>query len=96
MAKKVIAASICLTDIDKSRIKISDKNGKKYLDIVLIETTGKQSDWMINESVSEQERKDKKYGKTLGNGKNVGTAWGSSSKPTEYTPPPPSSDDLPY
>lgn len=76
MARR-IEMSIELTKIDKNKIR--EKDGRKYYDIVAIETpNGKYGQWMILEKQSKEEREDKsKKGTILGNGKNYG--WGESS-----------------
>lgn len=67
----MIKLSIDLTKIDKSKIR--EKGQAKYYDIMVIETPdGKYGDYMVVESLSQEERQQGKKGTILGNGKNVG------------------------
>ncbi len=89
MARK-IEISIELTKIDKKKIR--EKDGRKFYDIVAIETpTGKYGQWMVVEKQSKEEREAKSKGNILGNGKNFG--WGDAPTSGSVTQSTPSSDD---
>lgn len=68
----MINISICLTDIPKEKITTSEKNGKKYLNIVVdkrkeVSKFGETHTVFISQSKEEREAKsDKKY---IGGGK---------------------------
>ena len=77
---KIIAASIDLTKIDKSRIKTKDKNGvpfkngQQYYDIIInLNDVNDQygNIAMITEGLTKEERAEKKKGTILGNGKTI-------------------------
>jgi len=99
----LITASICLTDIDKSKITKSEKNGKQYLSIVVAENRqpdnyGNTHGIYINQSKEERERGDKKV--YIGNGKE--RKFNNEQQPSSntYTTPPgsydPNSEKLPF
>ena len=71
----MITAKIDCTKIDKSKLFLG-KNGAKYLDIVLIESKNDQygNDYMVVQSVSQEERAAGKRGAILGNAKILGGA----------------------
>lgn len=90
----MIKINLCLSKIDKSRIK--ESNGKKYIDLILRETPNDKygNDYMVVESVTKEENQRGVKGNILGNGKKLGGGSGSSSKPSGNTHV--SQDDLPY
>lgn len=66
----IISASICISDIDKSRITTSEKNGKKYYQISLFDNDKSEySDGYIVEDISREEREGGAKGKIIGNWK---------------------------
>lgn len=90
----IIKLNICLSKIDKSRIK--ESNGKKYLDVILINSKNDKygNDYMVVEDVTKAEREAGKKGNIIGNGKTLGGDRGQqqSSSASQNV----SSDDLPY
>lgn len=68
----MIKISICLTDIDKSKITQSDKNGKSYLDII-VDKKQSPDQWGNDHTVyinqTKEERAAKKPKTYIGNGK---------------------------
>jgi hypothetical protein len=84
----MIKISICLSDIDKSRITVSQKNGKKYMNFLIKDSTNDKygNDYMVTEDISKEERQAGKQGKILGNGKNLGGGSGAPRQ-TQSTPP---------
>jgi len=112
-----LSFTIDLNKISEKRIRTKDKNGNpykdgaRYLDLVLIETPNSKhdTDFMISESVTKEERAQKKWGAVLGNGKYFGSARqqprtqqdnrsaqpsaGASDVPPE---PAPEGDDVPF
>ena len=103
---KIIAASIDLTKIDKSRIKTTDKNGvpfkngQRYYDISIIikdEADQYGNHAMLSESVTKEERAAKVQGTILGNGKIVFNNSGQEKPQTPVTEAPKTSDGgLPF
>lgn len=70
----IISFSICLTDIDKSKITKSERNGKQYLNLtasVNDETNTYGQNVSIYHSQSKEERESKVNRIYLGNGKVV-------------------------
>jgi hypothetical protein len=68
----IIRASICLSDIEKSRITISPKNGKKYLNLVLMDYKDGpryENDGSVAHDVSKEERETGTKGAFCGNWK---------------------------
>jgi hypothetical protein len=97
MARR-IEISIDLTKINKS--KITEKEGKKYYNMVAIEkaTDKYGNNWMVVEKQSKEERDNQIKAPILGNGKNFG--WDESSTPSSSSSsqqaPPVGEDDLPF
>ena len=89
----IISASICISDIDKSRITTSEKNGKKYYQItpstIGIPNTATASS---SRTFPRRNAKAAPRGKIIGNWK-----WRSNLSPTGRSPqsrkPPPSLSD---
>lgn len=100
---KLISASICLTDIDKSKIKKSEKNGKNYLDITISvndEKNAYDQDVSIFHGQTKEERTAKDPKKYIGNGKVFWTNdKATPASDANYNPGPVSAevqDDLPW
>jgi GT2 family glycosyltransferase len=91
----MIKISICLSDIDKSRITVSNKNGKKYMNFLIKDSTNDKygNDYMVTEDLSKEERQAGKQGKILGNGKNLG-GGGGVPRQSEQSAPPSSNDSM--
>lgn len=108
---KLIACSIDLSKIDKSKIKTVDKDGKpfkngaKYYDI-LISERDEPDQYQFTHSVQQGQTKEERDAKVktvyLGNGKVI---WSSEPKPAQqqYMSDPPAqepqsfgNDDLPF
>lgn len=96
----LINCSICLSDIPKDRIKTFDKNGKKYLSIVVAELReadeyGNTHSIYISQTKEEREAREKRS--YIGRGKAVVF---NSQQPSidEVAAMPPASyvDDLPF
>lgn len=87
----MIKLNICLSKIDKSRIK--EAAGKKYIDLIIMDSKNDKfgNDYMVVEDLTKAEREAGKKGNIIGNGKNLG-----GSKPYSSSAPPISSSDLPY
>jgi hypothetical protein len=95
----MITASICLTDIPKEKITVSQTNGKKYLNIVidtLKEVDDKGNTHNIWASQTKEERAAKAKKQYLGRGKD----WNSGKQESKSTPTPAEIteplDDLPF
>jgi hypothetical protein len=89
----MIKLNICLSKIDKSRIK--ESGGKKYIDIIVMDSKNDRygNDYMVVEDISKSERDAGKKGNIIGNGKNLGQkSSGGQPKSSSNV----SSDDLPY
>ena len=87
----IIRASICVSDIDKSRITTSEKNGKKYLNLVLMDyKQGQQygNDGSVAHDVSQEERQAGTKGAFCGNWKWVYKPEGMAA-PAPAAPAPP-------
>lgn len=97
----LINCSICLSDIPKEKIKMNDKNGKKYLSVVVADRIrkdekGNSHSVYISQSREEREAKtDKIY---IGTGKEV--IFDHQPLPSieevANLPSATSSDDLPF
>jgi hypothetical protein len=99
MGTRIIKVSIDVKKIRKERLKVKDN--ATYLDMVLIETPGKKSDWMVVEDQTKEETATGKKSTILGNGKNFN--WGSTNNNTEggqssqsANKPTLSADDMPF
>ena len=99
---KIIAGSIDLNKIDKSRI-VAGKNGAKYYNVsILINDTKDQygNDVSIIESQTKEERAAKAQRKFLGNGKTVYESTASAEQSqntfTPYTDQMNSNNELPF
>lgn len=100
---KIIAGSIDLSKIDKTRIVTLDKdgnpfkNGAKYLNIDIIVNDEKNQygqDCSISQAQTKEERERKDKKNYLGNGK---TVWEGATKAKESNQETPKqSDDLPF
>lgn len=96
----MITASICLTDIPKETITASEKNGKKYLNIII--DTKKETDRFgnthaisISQSKEQRERKENKV--YIGNGKEYVYGGSKPAANTENsTPTNEQVDNLPF
>jgi len=82
----MINISICLTDIPKEKITVSEKNGKKYLSIIVDER--KEADKFGNThtvycSQSKDERESKQAKSYIGNGKKI--VFTKAESPTNST-----------
>lgn len=96
----LINCSICLSDIPKDKIKLFDKNGKKYLSVVVADL--RESDEYGNThsiyiSQTKEEREAKERRTYIGHGKAV--TFGNPHPSIEEAadlPPATSSDDLPF
>ena len=92
---RIIKVSLNLSKIDKKRIVVGEKTGNKYIDIILVETRdNKYGQWMVQESVSKDERSKGIKGNVLGNGKNMGNEWDNSQSKSSSRNI--SEDDIPY
>lgn len=93
----MIKLNLCLSDIDKSRIRKA-KNGKLYIDVLAKKKNSTDqygNDWMVVEDLTKDERNAGRQGKILGNGKTIGSVGGNqSSQPSQSSNI--SADDLPY
>lgn len=99
----LITASICLSDIPKESITVSEKNGKKYLSIVI--ASRQQPDKFDNTHTiyvnqSKEEREQGKAKQYIGNGKEK-VFNESGNTPTQNNIPPTMQpgtefDDLPF
>lgn len=97
----LINCSICLSDIPADRIKLFDKNGKKYLSIVVADLReadeyGNTHSIYISQTKEEREAREKRT--YIGRGKEV--SFKSSQQPSidEVAAMPPANfvDDLPF
>lgn len=83
----MITISIDVTLLDKARFKrVTRKTGVDavYCDLVLIETpNGKYGDYMVKQSVTKEERAERKEMPILGNGKNWGSKPAATSEERE-------------
>ena len=98
----MINVSICLSDLPKEKITLSEKNGKKYINLIV--DSRKEPDQYgqthtVYVSQSKDERENKEPKKYVGNGKEY------VFKKTENAPPPaspqaqneqPETDYLPF
>ena len=89
---EIINISLCLSDIPKEAIKLSEKNGKKYLPIVV--ASRKEPDQYGNTHTvyvqqTKEERTAKKTKSYIGNGKAVSFDGNSNNNPQI-------DDDLPF
>jgi ACT domain-containing protein len=95
---KMMTGSICLTDIPKEKITVSEKNGKKYLNIVIWindEPDKYGNDASIQVSQLKEERESKQKAVYIGNAKSQNKQAAPSNYPT--SPQPGYSDnDLPF
>lgn len=82
----IIAAKIDVTKITKDRL-FPGKNGAKYLDVILIETPNNPygNDFMVQESVTKEEREAGKKGPVLGNAKIIGVRLDQQARPSRPT-----------
>lgn len=93
--------SICLSDIPKELISTSDKNGKKYINLVVAgrkepDKLGNTLTVFINQTKEEREaKKDKIY---IGSGKVFNFGNNQSTQPNTQvtTPQTDETDDLPF
>ena len=105
----LINVSICLSDIPKERIKTSEKNGKKYLSIVVAdkrETDQYGNDTTVYISQSKEERDAEVQKIYIGSGKKVAFNGNNQNnqqaaqpqpQQQQQTPPPVEPvDDLPF
>lgn len=100
----LINVSICLSDIPKERIKTSEKNGKKYISIVVAdkrETDQYGNDTTVYISQQKEERDAEVPKIYIGNGKKVAFNGGNqqqAAQPTQQQQQqaPPEVDDLPF
>lgn len=96
MARR-IEIDIDLNKIDKSKIRVNEKDGKTYKNykMVAVEVNGKYGNWMIVEPQKKEERDPDKKSTILGNGKNYG--WGDSGYSQDSEPQSTvNTDDLPF
>ena len=85
---KLIAASIDLAKIDKTRIK-DGKNGQKYYDILISVKDEKDqygNDASVQQGQTKEEREAKKPQVYLGNGKTIWSSEPAQSKSPEAKP----------
>lgn len=95
---KIIAASVDLTKIDKSRI-VEGKNGAKYYNISIILNDEKDTygnDCAITEGQTKEERAAKMKAKYIGNGKVVYESQQTAPAKNWPFANQSSSDDLPF
>jgi len=93
--KKTISLQIDLTKIEKSRIYVSKKTGRKYLDAVLFYNSEKdqyEQNGFIVQSVSKEEREAGTKGNILGNAKELG----GNGSPVDMDAVEDLDDDLPF
>lgn len=65
---KCFSGKICLSDIDKKRIFVSEKTGKKYLDLFGIPTPkSPHNDYMLVQSQTKEQREAKEKSEPIGN-----------------------------
>lgn len=89
-----ISASLAVAKIDKELLK-EDKNGNRYLEIVLIPRSDKYGhDFMVAQSVSKEQRSEGIKGPILGNAK----FFGAPKQQEHAARPPrePEDDDIPF
>jgi hypothetical protein len=83
MSNQMMIGSICLSDIPKDKVVVSEKNGKKYLNVVLwinAEPDKYGNNASIQVGLSKEEREDKIKPTYIGNLKyNKGKSEGSKS-----------------
>lgn len=86
----MIKLNLCLTDINKDRIRVG-KNGKKYLDVIVMDSRNDKygNDYMVVEDIPKADRDAGKKGNIIGNGKNLGSKKNSEQSNVN-------SGDLPY
>ncbi|MDR2928227.1 MAG: hypothetical protein LBV41_08535 [Cytophagaceae bacterium] len=94
----LINISICLTDIPKEAIKVSERNGKKYLSIVVAER--KEPDQYDNThtvyvSQTKEEREAKAEKRYIGSGKLIAFNHVTPAN-VDDLPPAQNFDDLPF
>jgi len=92
----MIVVSLCLSDIPKEAITVSEKNGKKYLSIVVDERKEKDEYGNTHSVALSQSKEQREAGIKkvyLGNGKEY--AFADKKKPTDYVQLP-DEDDLPF
>ncbi len=90
---RIIAASIDLSKVDKSRI-IEGKNGAKYYNISIVVNDEKNSydqDVAITQGQSKEEREAKASKVYIGNGK---TVWSNNAQPSASNQS--AGNDLPF
>lgn len=97
----LINCSICLSDIPKDKIKLFDKNGKKYLSVVVadlreVDEYGNTHSVYISQTREEREANERRT--YIGRGKAV--SFDRQPQPSIEAvadlPPAMSSDDLPF
>ena len=95
----MINISICLTDLPKEKITTSEKNGKKYINLVVDalkekDQYGKTHTIYLSQSKEEREAKEKKV--YVGSGREYIFEAKSEDKPKETMSETIPSDDLPF
>ena len=101
MSNTLYNGSICLTDIPKDKITLSEKNGKKYLNIDLWIDTEKEADQYgnicgIKVSQTKAEREAKVKAQYIGNLKAPRAAPGAAAAPVAQQAAATVPDDLPF
>lgn len=89
--------SICLSDIPKEQISVSDKNGKSYINLVVDKRKepdmfGNTLTVYISQSKDERERREKKI--YIGNGKEF--LFNNQNKDQKQVHQKSDNDDLPF
>ena len=106
----MIAISIDVLSLDKARFKtVTKRSGQKatYAELILIETPNSEyGDYIVKQSVTKEEREQRKEMPILGNGKHIGSTrhnhpqGGGSVKqpdaPDATDAEPPKEDDVPF
>lgn len=98
----MLVINLCLTDLPKDKISVSEKNGKKYISLVVNERKdadqyGNTHSVAVNQTKDERENKKKK--EYVGSGKEYN--FDNNNQNNSYTPPQPTNqvgdtDDLPF
>lgn len=86
---KIIAASIDLTKIDRSRI-IKGKNGAEYVDLTLVNTPGNQygKDYLVKQDFGKEAREQRIETPILGNAKSFLHDQGTTTDDAGGSPAP--------
>ncbi len=99
----MIKLSICLSDLPKEKFTTSEKNGKKYIDLILWENRDGVDKFGNSHSITVSKTKEEKDqpNKYVGNGKDllkkvVNVSSSSEPLPLDAKPNANDTDDLPF